>query len=116
VDDIAFRSMPSQAQSRYAASLEKMSTYGVRATFGEKAKAEWGDAWTEWDKFGHYVFMSHNEVMRDGKFVKDKIRLDDAMRPENFKDMPENQIYWTQRWADQMNYRYWKERCEAEAT
>ena len=25
--------------------------------------------------------------------------------------MPENQAYWTQRWADQMNFRYWKERC-----
>jgi hypothetical protein len=115
-DDIAFRSMPSHAQSRYAASLEKMSTLGVRATFGEKAKAEWSDAWNEWDKFGHYVFMSHNEVFRDGKFVKDKIRLDDVMHPENYKSMPENQLYWTQRWSDQMNYRYWKDRCEAEAT
>ena len=28
--------------------------------------------------------------------------------------MPENQAYWTQRWADQMNFRYWKERCLAE--
>ena len=30
--------------------------------------------------------------------------------------MTENQLYWTQRWADQMNYRYWKERCQAEKT
>ena len=35
--------------------------------------------------------------------------------PERFKEMPENQLYWTQRWADQMNYRYWKERCQAES-
>jgi hypothetical protein len=115
-DDIAFRSMPSHAQSRYAAALEKMSTYGVRATFGEVAKAEWTHAWNEWDKFGHHVYMSHNEVMRDGKMVRDKIQLDDVMHPELFKEMPENQVYWTQRWADQMNYRYWKYRCQAEAT
>ncbi len=30
--------------------------------------------------------------------------------------MSDNQQYWTQRWADQMNYRYWKERCLAEQT
>ena len=115
-DDIAFRSMPAHAQSRYASSLEKMSIYGVRATFGEKAKAEWSDAWTEWDIFGHYVFISHNEILRDGKMVRDKVQLDDIMHPERFKQMPENKIYWTQRWSDQMNYRYWKDRCEAEAT
>ena len=30
--------------------------------------------------------------------------------------MSDNQQYWTQRWADQMNYRYWKGRCQAEQT
>jgi hypothetical protein len=115
-DDIAFRSMPAHAQSRYAAGLEKMSTAGIQATFGEKAKAEWSNAWNEWDKFGNYVFISHNEVPRDGKMVRDKIKLDDITHPERYKQMPENQVYWTQRWSDQMNYRYWKERCEAEAT
>jgi hypothetical protein len=115
-DDIAFRSMPAHAQCRYAAGLEKMSVAGIPATFGEVAKAEWGNAWNEWDKFGHYVFLSHNEVMRDGKFVRDKIMLDDIMNVDHYKDMPENQLYWTQRWSDQMNYRYWKERCQAEAT
>lgn len=42
--------------------------------------------------------------------------LDDIMHPEHYKEMPDNQLYWTQRWSDQMNYRYWKERCRAEAT
>ena len=60
--------------------------------------------------------MSHNEVMRDGKLVRDKVKLDDVMHPEHYKEMPDNQLYWTQRWSDQMNYRYWKERCQAEAT
>ena len=40
-DDIAFRSMPAHAQTRYAAGLEKMSVYGIEATFGEVAKNEW---------------------------------------------------------------------------
>ena len=42
--------------------------------------------------------------------VRDKILLDDACYPDRLKQMPDNQAYWTQRWADQMNYRYWKER------
>ena len=28
--------------------------------------------------------------------------------------MHENQKYWADRWADQMNYPYWKDRCAAE--
>ena len=32
-------------------------------------------------KFGKHVFMSHNEVLRDGKMVRDKIKLDDVMLP-----------------------------------
>jgi len=115
-DDIAFRAMPAHAQTRYAAGLEKMSTKGVEATFGEVAKAEWFDASEEWLSFGKHVYLSHNEVMRDGKLVRDKIQLDDACFPDRFKKMPQNQLYWTMRWADQMNYRYWKERAQAEMT
>jgi hypothetical protein len=113
-DDIAFRSMPAHSQSRYAGSLEKMSIAGIPATFGEVAKNEWYHALNEWEKFGKHVFISHNEVPRDGKMVRDKIQLDDIMYPEKYKQMPDNQLYWTQRWSDQMNYRYWKERCRAE--
>ena len=68
----------------------------------------------EWDKFGDHVFMSFNEVMRDGKLVRDKVKLNDACFPERFKAMPENQAYWTNRWSDQMNFRYWRERSQAE--
>lgn len=113
-DDIAFRSMPAHAQTRYAAGLEKASTYGIEATFGEVAKVEWKNAFYEWDVFGDYVFMSFNEVPRDGKLVRDKIKLNDACFIDRWKKMPENQLYWTQRWADQMNFRYWRERSQAE--
>ena len=61
-DDIAFRSMPAHAQTRYAAGLEKMSVYGIEATFGEVAKNEWYLAFREWEVFGDHVFMSFNEV------------------------------------------------------
>ena len=115
-DDIAFRSMPAHAQTRYAAALEKMSVYGIEAQFGEVAKNEWFNAFREWDKFGDHVFMSFNEVVRDGKTVRDRVKLNDACYPDRMKQMPENQAHWTNRWADQMNFRYWRERCQAENT
>jgi hypothetical protein len=113
-DDIAFRSMPAHGQTRYAASLEKMSVYGIPATFGEVAKNEWLGAYHEWVKFGEHVFMSHNEIERDGKLVRDPVRLDDSSDAARLVKLNDNQRYWTMRWGDQMNYRYWKERCMAE--
>jgi hypothetical protein len=113
-DDIAFRSMPAHAQTRYAAGLEKESIYGIKATFGEVAPNEWAKALNEWQKLGDHVFMSFNEVPRNGKLERDPIRLDDASDSERYNKLNENQKYWTARWADQMNYRYWKDRCLAE--
>jgi hypothetical protein len=116
-DDIAFRSMPAHGQTRYASSLEKMSIYGVEARFGEKAKYEWSSALNEWVKFGKHKFMSHNEVPdKNGKLHRNEVFLDDATNAEKLKTFPENQQYWTTRWADQMNYRYWKGRSLAEQT
>jgi hypothetical protein len=113
-DDIAFRAMPSHAQTHYAAALEKMSTLGVEATFGEVAKNEWARALREWVKFGEHVFESPNLIEREGKLVRDKVRIDDRTVPERFKDLNDNQKYWSDRWGSQMNYPYWKERCQAE--
>jgi hypothetical protein len=114
--DLAFRSMPAHAQTRYASSLEKMSIKGVPATFGEVAKNEWEKALREWVNFGTYTFESHNVVMKDGKLVHEPIQLDDSTHPDRFVTLTENQQYWTTRWADQMNYRFWKERANAERT
>ena len=48
---------------------------------------------------------------------RDKIKLDDATQSRAAtRRCTDNQQYWTNRWADQMNYRYWKERCQAEQT
>jgi hypothetical protein len=115
-DDIAFRSMPAHAQTRYAAGLEKESIYGIKATFGEVAPNEWAKALHEWVVLGEHVFMSFNENLRDGKMVRDPIRLDDASDTERYSKLNKNSQYWTARWADQMNYRYWKDRCLAEQT
>jgi hypothetical protein len=117
-DDIAFRSMPAHGQTRYAVALEKMSMKDVPARFGEKAKNEWAFALSEWFKFGEHTFQSHNEVRDtpDGELHHDPIRIDDSSNPDKLRTLTDNQRYWTQRWADQMNYRYWKQRCEAEQT
>jgi hypothetical protein len=116
-DDIAFRSMPAHGQTRYAVALEKMSTFGIPARFGELAKNEWASALNEWLKFGEHVFMSHNEIPdENGKLHRDPIRIDDASNPERLGTLTDNQRFWSQRWADQMNYRYWKERSLAEQT
>jgi hypothetical protein len=108
--DLAFRSMPAHAQTRYASALEKMSMVDVPATFGEVAKNEWARALNEWRKFGKYEF----EAFNDPK--KQKVQLDDSTIMERFRKLTETQQYWTMRWADQMNYRYWKDRCSAEMT
>jgi hypothetical protein len=115
-DDIAFRSMPAHAQSRYAAALEKMSINGIPATFGEVAKTEWYNAWAEWEKFGKHVYESPNVIERNGKYVRDQIQIDDICYPERYKSLSNNRLFWTLRWSDQMNYRYWKQRAQAEMT
>lgn len=107
--DLAFRSMPAHAQTRYASGLEKMSMVDIPATFGEVAKNEWGLALREWVKFGEYPFTAHNND-------KELILLDDSTNPERYKKLTDNQQYWTSRWSDQMNYRYWKDRSLSEMT
>jgi hypothetical protein len=108
--DLAFRSMPAHAQTRYAAGLEKASMVGVDAIFGEVAKNAWARALNEWVKFGEFEFEGFNDPQ------KKMVRLDDSTNPERYARLTETQKYWTNRWSDQMNYRYWKDRCAAEMT
>jgi hypothetical protein len=115
-DDIAFRSMPAHAQTHYAAALEKMSTLGIEATFGEVAKNEWGRALREWVKFGKHEFETPNLNARNGVLARDRVRIDDCTVPEEFNKLNENQKYWSDRWGSQMNFPYWKERSMAEMT
>jgi hypothetical protein len=114
--DLPFRSMPAHAQTRYAIGLEKESMKGIEATFGPKAQNEWQKALDEWTSFGTFVFDTFNEVEVDGKLTHQKVRIDDnaITSPEINKKLHENQRYWANRWADQMNYPYWKDRCAAE--
>ncbi len=107
--DLSFRSMPAHAQTRYAAGLEKMSIVDIEATFGEVAQNEWRRAYNEWLKFGEWPYPAHNEPAL-------KIYLDNITKPEVLKQLSDNEKYWTDRWADQMNYRSWKDRSAAEMT
>lgn len=115
--DLPFRSMPAHAQTRYAIGLEKESMKGVEATFGPKAQEQWKRALAEWDTFGHHPFETFNEVLVDGKLVHQIVTLDlngITTPAEKRAHLHENQRYWSDRWADQMNYPYWKDRCAAE--
>jgi hypothetical protein len=108
--------MPAHAVTRYAIGLEKMSMKDIPATFGEVAKNAWRNALDDWVKFGQHVWMTHNEVLRNGKWVHEPVQIDDETNPKRKAELTENQRYWTNRWADQMNYRYWKDRAMAEMT
>jgi hypothetical protein len=108
--------MPAHAQTRYAIGLEKMSMQGIQATFGEVAKNEWAKSLGEWTKFGKHTYETHNEVLVDGKKVHQPVQIDDVSDPAKMASLHENQRYWINRWSDQMNYRYWKDRSAAEMT
>ncbi|GAC1474639.1 MAG: hypothetical protein NVSMB9_25380 [Isosphaeraceae bacterium] len=107
--DLAFRSMAAHAQTRYAVGLEKMSMVDIPATFGQVAQNAWSKSLKEWVKFGLFEFKAHNNG-------DDLIRLDDSTDFKRYDKLRDNQKYWTSRWSDQMNYRYWKDRCAAEMT
>jgi hypothetical protein len=115
--DLPFRSMPAHAQTRYALSLEKESMKGIEATFGPRAQEQWVRSFDEWNSFGHYKFRTFNRVMVDGKLTHQWVILDDnaITNLEANRKLHENEKYWADRWADQMNYPYWKDRCAAEA-
>jgi hypothetical protein len=107
-DDLSFRSMPAHAQARYAMNLEKMSIKDIPASFGEKAREEWARTYQAWIDFGKHPFPAFNNA------DKEVIYIDDATTPTRWKELSENQIFWSQRWAHDMNYPYWKDRSAAE--
>lgn len=114
--DLPFRSMPAHAQTRYALSLEKESIKGVEATFGPRAMESWRKALAEWDDFGDHVYDAPNEVQVDGKYVTQKIKVGNNPKtnPSAAAKLHPNELYWAERWADQMNFPYWKDRCMTE--
>jgi hypothetical protein len=114
-DDLAFRAMPAHAQTRYAANLEKMSMIDVEPQFGDVARNEWGKALNEWVEFGQHVFHNPNDILDEkGNSIKQDIRIDDATDAKKIATLHPNIAHWANRWSDQMNYRYWKDRCAAE--
>ena len=115
--DLPFRSMPAHAQTRYAIGLEKESMKGIEATFGPRASEQWTRAFDEWVSFGSRSYETFNEIRIDGVLTRMKVKLDDnaISNMEAHSKLHPNQQYWADRWADQMNYPYWKDRCLAES-
>lgn len=112
--DLAFHGMPAHAQTRYAIGLEKESMLGIPAQFGEVAKNEWRKALNDWLAFGQRKFTTPNEIIVDGKSIKFDVMIDSATIPASITTLHPNAHYWANRWAEQMNYPYWKDRCSAE--
>ncbi len=107
--DLAFRTMPAHAQTRYAAALEKQSVRDIPATFGGKAAAEWDRADKEWDLFGEYEWPAF-------RYEDQPVQVGWSMKPKALKTLTEPQKYWTDRWAGQTNFRFWKDRSQTEKT
>jgi hypothetical protein len=112
--DLAFRTMPAHAQTRYAAALEKASVKGYAATFGDKARDEWEKARAEWVKFGTYPFPAFSHP--DQPVQLDWISWHASGDPRWNTELTDPQRHWVERWSNDHNYRYWKDRCSAEGT
>lgn len=105
--DLAFRTMPAHAQTRYAAALEKQSVRDIPPQFGSVARNEWARALNAWREFGEYEWPAF-------RYENQMVRVDDSTNKERWKKLTDEQKYWTNRWADQTNYVYWKTRSLAE--
>ncbi len=105
--DLHFRTMPAHAQTRYASALEKQSVRDIPPKFGDIARNEWSKAVRSWEKFGFYKWPAF-------RYENQLVQIDDSTNPEKLKTLTEEARYWTNRWADQTNYRYWKDRAIAE--
>jgi hypothetical protein len=112
--DMNFRAMPAHAQTRYAAALEKMSVENVEPQFSQVAATAWNTALRDWVEFGTYPFPVGNAT---GDYAEQKVLIDNSTRPESeIAKLSENERYWLNRFSDQMNYPYFKQRCQAEGT
>jgi hypothetical protein len=107
--DLNFRSMPAHAQTRYAIGLEKMSKKDIEPLFGDYAREAWNQAYLDWLDFGRYPFPAF-------RYEQFPVFIDDITNTERFysSELNDVQRHWTGRWANDMNYRYWKDRADTE--
>ena len=105
--DLAFRTMTAHAQTRYAGALEKQSVRDLDPKFGSVARGEWENALDEWRTFGEYPWPAF-------RFESQMVRIDDSTDEAKLKTLSKEQQYWTNRWAEQTNYRFWKDKSMAE--
>src|SRR5262249_17011416 len=84
----------------------------VPPRFGQFARSQWDEAYREWLKFGNYAFKAFSHPDQEVKldwisYPKEK--------PEEWVKLTDPQRYWTERWSNDTNYRYWKDRSAAAA-
>ncbi len=82
--DLAFRTMPAHAQTRYAIALEKKSVAGdVEPQWGDVARNAWEEALAEWVKFGdlpEFPAFSHPDQMVRLDDITDQAKYDSTDR------------------------------------
>ena len=105
--DLAFRTMPAHAQTKYANALEKQSIRDIPATFGGIAKAAWDEADRAWLDFGLHPWPAF-------RYEDQLVYIEDSLHEDRLDKMTPERKYWTNRWAEQTNYRYWRDRSIAE--
>ena len=107
--DVAFRTMPAHALTKYAVALEKQSMRDIPAQFGGVAKAAWENADQAWLDLGRHPWAAFH-------YEDQMVYIDDVMHPEDLATKTPQQQYWTKRWAHDYHYLYWKDRCMTEKT
>lgn len=108
-NDLNFRAMPAHAQCKYASALEKMSKKDIEPLFGQFAMTEWETALRDWIDFGTHPFPAHShpdQMVYIGDIVNEKLLLSN--------ERTDPQRFWTSKWSEQMHYKYWRDRCDAE--
>jgi hypothetical protein len=119
-DDLNFRTMPAHASTRFAIAQEKMSIKGIEPKFGEAASRSWQQANDEWLVFGNHKFPAFNfpgvDVQLEDIFHIDTLDQGIAEAAAGKpKEKAEARKYWTDRWSNDTNYRYWRSRSMAES-
>jgi hypothetical protein len=106
--DLAFWTMPAHAQTRYAGAMEKQSVRDLPPRFGGVAINEWRRALSAWKDFGDHEWPAF-------RFENEMVQIDNITDEKRLAELSPQQKYWTDRWAHQTNYRYWKDRAMAES-
>jgi hypothetical protein len=109
---VLFDSYPDRAQIEYAMIMQR------EGLFDEVGRLAWEEALKGWtDRFGSKFF----KVEYPGKNIEVKLELNrqelEEIRAADrlLEDETDRVEYWTDRYRDMANYRFWRLRCEVES-